>query len=55
MTMPLGESFRTFGFAVLRQFFDPGPLSMEVDMVLSEGLTGDGCTLETFRELRWAE
>jgi phytanoyl-CoA dioxygenase PhyH len=33
------ESFRTFGFAVLRRFFDPGPLAMEVDRVLSEGLT----------------
>jgi hypothetical protein len=33
------ESFRTFGFVVLRRFFDPGPLAMEVDRVLSEGLT----------------
>ena len=32
------ESFRTFGFALLRQFFDPGPLAMEVDRVLSDGL-----------------
>jgi hypothetical protein len=32
------ESFRTFGFAVLRQFFDPRPLAMEVDRVLSDGL-----------------
>jgi hypothetical protein len=36
---PLVESFRTFGFAVPRRFFDPGPLAMEVDRVLSEGLT----------------
>ena len=36
---PLVESFRTFGFAVLRRFFDPGPLALEVDRVLSEGLT----------------
>lgn len=33
-----GESFRAFGFAVLRQFFDPRPLAMEVDRVLSDGL-----------------
>ena len=32
------ESFRAFGFAVLRQFFDPGPLAIEVDRVLSAGL-----------------
>jgi hypothetical protein len=32
------ESFRTFGFAVLRQFFEPGPLAVEVDRVLSDGL-----------------
>jgi hypothetical protein len=31
-------AFRTFGFAVLRQFFDPGPLALEVDTVLSDGL-----------------
>jgi hypothetical protein len=34
------ESFRAFGFAVLRQFFDPRPLAMEVDRVLSDGLLG---------------
>jgi hypothetical protein len=32
------ESFRAFGFAVLRQYFDPGPLATEVDRVLSDGL-----------------
>jgi hypothetical protein len=32
------ESFRAFGFAVLRQFFDPRALAMEVDRVLSDGL-----------------
>ena len=36
---PWVESFRTFGFAVLRRFFDPGPLALEVERVLSEGLT----------------
>jgi hypothetical protein len=35
---PSVESFRAFGFAVLRQFFDPRPLAMEVDRVLSDGL-----------------
>ena len=34
------ESFRAFGFAVLRQFFDAGPLALEVDRVLSDGLFG---------------
>lgn len=38
-TTSVVESLRTFGFAVLRQFFDPGPLAMEVDRVLSDGLT----------------
>src|SRR5262245_20702906 len=30
--------FRTFGFLVLPQFFDPGPLSAEIDQVLQDGL-----------------
>jgi phytanoyl-CoA dioxygenase PhyH len=37
-TPPSVDSFRSFGFAVLRQFFDPAPLAMEVDRVLSDGL-----------------
>ena len=32
------DYFRTFGFLVLRQFFDPGPLATEIDRVLNEGL-----------------
>jgi Phytanoyl-CoA dioxygenase (PhyH) len=32
------DYFRTFGFLVLRQFFDPGPLAPEIDEVLEEGL-----------------
>jgi hypothetical protein len=36
---PFVQSFRAFGFAVLRGFFDPGSLATEVDRVLSEGLT----------------
>ncbi len=31
-------AFRTFGFAVLRQFFDPRPLAAEIDRVMHDGL-----------------
>jgi hypothetical protein len=30
--------FRTFGFVVLRRFFEPGPLAAEIDRVLRDGL-----------------
>lgn len=30
--------FRTFGFVVLRGFFDPGPLAAEMDRVMGNGL-----------------
>ncbi|MFL6214045.1 MAG: phytanoyl-CoA dioxygenase family protein [Blastocatellia bacterium] len=32
------NDFRTFGFTVLRQFFDPRPLAAEIDQVLHDGL-----------------
>ena len=32
------DTFRTFGFVVLRGFFDPGPLAAEIDSVLADGL-----------------
>ena len=31
-------AFRAFGFAVLRQFFDPRPLAAEIDRVMNDGL-----------------
>jgi hypothetical protein len=31
----------TFGFVVLRQFFDPGPLAAEIDRVLADGILRD--------------
>jgi hypothetical protein len=31
----------TFGFVVLRQFFDPGPLAAEIDRVMADGILGD--------------
>lgn len=34
------DSFRTFGFLVLRQFFEPGPLTDEVDRVIAYGSRG---------------
>jgi hypothetical protein len=35
------NSFWTFGFAVLRQFFDPRPLASEIDRVMHDGLVAD--------------
>jgi len=34
-------AFRTFGFGVLRQFFDPHPLAVEIDQVMHDGLLAD--------------
>jgi hypothetical protein len=34
-------ALRTFGFAVLRQFFDPSPLAAEVDRVMADGILPD--------------
>jgi phytanoyl-CoA dioxygenase PhyH len=31
-------AFRTFGFSVLRKFFDPRPLATEIDRVMHDGL-----------------
>ena len=38
----LAETFRAFGFVVLRQFFDPAPLAGEVDEALADGLLSGG-------------
>jgi hypothetical protein len=35
------DAFRTFGFGVLRQFFDPHPLAAEIDQVMHDGLVAD--------------
>lgn len=35
-------ALRTFGFVVLRQFFDPRPLAPEIDRARHDGLTGVG-------------
>ena len=32
------NDFRTFGFTVLRQFFEPRPLATEIDQVMHDGL-----------------
>src|SRR5262245_53317262 len=37
--------FQAFGFVVLRQFFDPVPLTAEVDLVLRHGLVSAADTL----------
>lgn len=31
-------AFQAFGFAVLRQFFDPGPLTAEIDRIMNDGI-----------------
>lgn len=35
------DTFRTFGFVVLREFFDPSPLAAEIDRVMHDGLVSD--------------
>lgn len=35
------NALETFGFVVLRQFFDPGPLAAEVDRVMADGILRD--------------
>jgi ectoine hydroxylase-related dioxygenase (phytanoyl-CoA dioxygenase family) len=37
-TSSQAAAFRTFGFGVLRQFFDPRPLAAEIDRVMHDGL-----------------
>jgi hypothetical protein len=40
-TSPPVNAFRTFGFAVLHQFFDPHSLAAEIDQVMHDGLVAD--------------
>jgi hypothetical protein len=35
------DAFRTFGFGMLRQFFDPHLLAVEIDQVMHDGLVAD--------------
>ena len=35
------DAFRTFGFTVLRRFFEPGPLEAEIDRVMANGFSAD--------------
>src|SRR4051794_36722915 len=37
-TSPPAAAFRTFGFGVRREFFDPRPLAAEIDRVMHDGL-----------------
>ena len=39
-------AFQTFGFGVLRQFFDPRPLAAEIDRAMHEGLVSRVSTTE---------
>ena len=32
------DAFQTFGFVVLRRFFEPSPLAAEIDRVMADGL-----------------
>ena len=41
LTRQSSHAFRTFGFVVLRQFFDPSPLAAEIDQVMHDGLVSD--------------
>jgi hypothetical protein len=41
LTRQSADAFRTFGFVVLRGFFEPSPLAAEIDRVMADGL-GDG-------------
>src|SRR5262245_47797743 len=38
LTRERAETFRTFGFIVLREFFDAGPLAAEIASVMADGL-----------------
>ena len=35
------DAFRTFGFVVLRRFFEPSSLAAEIDRVMADGLGTD--------------
>ena len=40
-TRQSADAFQTFGFVVLRRFFEPGPLAAEIDRVMADGLGAD--------------
>jgi hypothetical protein len=41
LTRQSAHAFRTFGFVVLRGFFEPSPLAAEIDRVMGDGLGAD--------------
>lgn len=41
LTRQPADAFRTFGFVVLRRFFEPSPLAAEIDYVMAGGLGAD--------------
>ena len=41
LTRQLADAFQTFGFVVLRRFFEPSPLAAEIDSVMADGLGAD--------------
>ena len=41
LTRQSADAFQTFGFVVLRRFFEPSPLAAEIDRVMADGLGAD--------------
>jgi hypothetical protein len=41
LTRQSADVFQTFGFVVLRRFFEPGPLAAEIDRVMADGTGAD--------------
>jgi hypothetical protein len=41
LTRQSADVFQTFGFVVLRRFFEPGPLAAEIDRVMADGPGAD--------------
>jgi hypothetical protein len=41
LTRQSADAFQTFGFVVLRRFFEPSPLAAEIDSVMADGLAAD--------------
>jgi hypothetical protein len=41
LTRQSADAFHTFGFVVLRRFFEPSPLAAEIDRVMADGLNAE--------------
>ena len=41
LMLQAANTMGTFGFVVLRQFFDPAPLAAEIDRVMANGILRD--------------